>query len=133
MHAVPAAPCAVYQVMKQLERMFGEGANSALTFSSHRWGEQPLTSGNRGGTGGGHDDMGDPDLRVPFVSSIRCISPHDTANPQFPTRLIFVHVKPFPANPVSRGGGVARRPGEWFGKNSARASRRLKRRSVAPL
>eukprot|EP00752_Nemacystus_decipiens_P005918 g5348.t1 len=56
------------QVMKQLERMFGEHANSALTFSSHRWGEQPLTSGNGGGTGGGHDDMGDPDLRMPFGS-----------------------------------------------------------------
>lgn len=54
--------------MKQLERMFGEDASSALTFSSHRWGEQSLTSGNGGGTGGGHDDMGDPDLRVPFVS-----------------------------------------------------------------
>lgn len=56
--------------MKQLVRMFGEAANSALTFSSHRWGEQPLTNGNGGGTGGGHDDMGSPGLRIPFVSYI---------------------------------------------------------------
>lgn len=54
--------------MKQLERMFGEEANSALTFSSHRWGEQPLTNGNGGDSGGGHDDMGSPGLRIPFVS-----------------------------------------------------------------
>ena len=58
----------------QLERMFGEGAKSALTFSSHRWGEQPLTSGNGGGKGGGHDDMGSFELRVPFVS--RVVSVH---------------------------------------------------------
>lgn len=67
--------------MKQLLRMFGEGANSALTFSSHRWGEQPLTSGNGGGTGGGHDDMGDPELRVPFVSPYDSAHGNHTAHP----------------------------------------------------
>lgn len=57
-------------MLKQLERMFGKDAGSPLLFSSHRWGEQPLTSGNGGGAGGGHDAMGHPQLRRAFVS--RC-------------------------------------------------------------
>lgn len=56
------------QVMDQLERMFGTDARSALTFSTHRWGEQVLTSGNGGSSGGGHGDMGNYKLRIPFVS-----------------------------------------------------------------
>jgi len=64
---LPLVLLRIHQVMMQLERMFGEGARSALTFSSHRWGEQPLTSGNGGGKGGGHDDMGSPELRMHFV------------------------------------------------------------------
>lgn len=71
----------LFQVMMQLERMFGEGAKSALTFSSHRWGDQPLTSGNGGGKGGGHDDMGSPELRIPFVSRDVACSMQCTANP----------------------------------------------------
>ncbi|CAM9988151.1 unnamed protein product [Ectocarpus fasciculatus] len=47
--------------------MFGADARSVLSFSSHRWGEQPLTSGNGGGTGG-HEDMGKSGLRIPFGS-----------------------------------------------------------------
>ncbi|CAN0116761.1 unnamed protein product [Ectocarpus fasciculatus] len=55
-------------VIEQLERMFGADARSVLSFSSHRWGEQPLTSGNGGGTGG-HEDMGKIELRIPFGSA----------------------------------------------------------------
>lgn len=57
------------QVVKQLERMFGADAKRVLTFSARRWGEQVLTSGNGGGEGGGHHEMGDEKLRIPFVSS----------------------------------------------------------------
>lgn len=93
------------QVMKQLERMFGEGARSALTFSSHRWGEQPLTSGNGGGTGGGHDDMGDPELRVPFVSGP--VAAHDAT----PRTSCFLGVS-YGRAPVAFVQSVA--PGRWI-------------------
>ena len=56
------------QILGQLERMFGSEARSPLSFSLHRWGEQPLTSGNGGAAGGGHNSMGDAALRKPFVS-----------------------------------------------------------------
>ncbi|CAM9768743.1 unnamed protein product [Ascophyllum nodosum] len=56
------------QILGQLERMFGSEARSPLSFSLHRWGEQPLTSGNGGAAGGGHNSMGDAALRKPFGS-----------------------------------------------------------------
>lgn len=55
-------------MLKQLERMFGKESGAPRSFSSHRWGEQPLTSANGGGAGGGHDAMGNSKLRKPFVS-----------------------------------------------------------------
>lgn len=60
--------------MKQLERMFGEEAKSALNFSSHRWGEQPLTNGNGGSHGELHGDMDSHMLRNPFVSRVKTSS-----------------------------------------------------------
>ncbi|CAM9113169.1 unnamed protein product [Scytosiphon promiscuus] len=58
------------QVLKQLERMFGADAKPALTFSTHRWGEQVLTNGDGGGKGGGHDDMENSKLRIPFGAAV---------------------------------------------------------------
>lgn len=57
-------------MLEQLTRMFGAEGGSPLAFSSHRWSEQPLTSGNGGAAGGGHDSMGRAELRVPFVSRV---------------------------------------------------------------
>lgn len=56
------------QVLQQLERIFGLEARSPLSFSSHRWNEQPLTTGNGDASGGGHDSMEHAALRTPFVS-----------------------------------------------------------------
>lgn len=57
------------QLLDQLERLFGPEAKSFTAFSFHRWGDQPLTSGNGGGEGGGHESMGHRELRNPFGSS----------------------------------------------------------------
>lgn len=73
--------CYVGQVLEQLKRIFGEEALSPLSFSSHRWGEQPLTSANGGATGEGRDSMGDSLLRRAFVSWFKYFARYNNRRP----------------------------------------------------